>query len=160
MNILIIVLISDDYVFFSFVFSCFFFLIEVYLFEGLCQFLLCSKVNQQYAHIHPLSFGFTYCSGHHRALSRGPCALQHVLTSCLSYTQYQQCICVNPSFPVHPTALPSLVSVPLFSMSVSLFLLWKIMFNFKTLYFRSRRMRIGKAKHNFIDEAFYPLNAM
>ena len=62
--------------------------------------------------------------------------------------------------PVHPTTLPFLVSTRFFSVSMSLFLLWKITFNFRTLYFRSRRMRIVKAKHNLIDERFYPLNAI
>ena len=69
-----------------------------------CQFLLYSKVNQLYVYIYPLFFGFPSHLGHHRALSRAPCALQQVLISYLFYTQ--QCIYVNPSLPVHPTPPP------------------------------------------------------
>ena len=61
----------------------------------LCQFLLYSKVNQLYTYIYPLFFGFPSPLGHHRALSRVPCALQQVLISYLFYTQSQQCIYVN-----------------------------------------------------------------
>ena len=39
-----------------------------------CSFLLCSKANQLYLHVYPLFFGFPYHLGHHRALSRVPCA--------------------------------------------------------------------------------------
>ena len=59
----------------------------------MCQFLLYSKMNRPY--IYPLPFGFPSHSGHHRALSRVPCAIQKVLISYLLYTQYQQCICAN-----------------------------------------------------------------
>ena len=69
----------------------------------MCQFLLYSKVNQLYIYIHPLFFGFPSHLGHHRALSRVPCAIQQVLISYLFYTQYQQCIYVNPNLPIHPT---------------------------------------------------------
>ena len=76
--------------FFSFVFSCFFFILLNYIcLTALCQFLLYGKVNLQYVYIHALFFGFTYYSGHHSVLRRGPCALQHVLISYLFYTQYQ-----------------------------------------------------------------------
>ena len=40
--------------------------------------------------------------GHHRPLSRVPCAVQVVLISHLFYTWYQQYICANPNLPVHP----------------------------------------------------------
>ena len=67
----------------------------------LCQFLLCSKVNQSYVYIYPLFFRFPSHLGHHRALSRVPGAIHLVLISYLFYTQ--QCINVNPNLPVHPT---------------------------------------------------------
>ena len=50
----------------------------------------------------PLSFGLPSCSGHHSVLSRVPCVIQYVLISYLFYTQYQQCICVNPNLPIPP----------------------------------------------------------
>ena len=70
----------------------------------LCWFLLYSKVNQLYVYIHPLFFLFPSHLGHHRALSSVPCAIQQVLISYLFYTQYQQCIYVNPNLPIHPTS--------------------------------------------------------
>ena len=68
-----------------------------------CQFLLYSKVNQLYVFKYPLFFVFPSNLGHHRALSRVPHAIQQVLISYLFYTQYQQCIYVNPNLPIHPT---------------------------------------------------------
>ena len=79
------------------------FLLEYSCFTMLCQFLLYSKVNQLYVYVYPLFFGFPSHLGHHRALSRVPCAIQQVLISYLFYTQYQQCRYVNPSLPIHPT---------------------------------------------------------
>ena len=62
-------------------------------------------------------------TGQHRALSRISCTM-YVLTSYLFYSEYQHCICVNPSLPIPPaTPLSPLVSIYLFSTSVSLFLL-------------------------------------
>ena len=58
-------------------------------------------------------------SGHQRALSRVPYAIQYVGISYLFDTQYQQCIHVNPKLPIHPT----LVSMHLLSTSLSLFLI-------------------------------------
>ena len=89
----------------------------------LCQFLPHSKVNQLYIYIYLLFFGFPSHLGHQRALSRVPCALQQVLISYLFYTQ--QCIHVNPNLPIHPTPLPPMVYIRLFSTSVSPFLLCK-----------------------------------
>ena len=59
--------------------------------EYSCPSLLCypplySKVNQPYAHTYPLISRFPSHLGHHRALSRAPCATQWVLTSYLFYT--------------------------------------------------------------------------
>ena len=104
---------------FCFLFSCFLqFLWEYSFFTMLCQFLLYSKVNQEYipSYTYMPSFwdtsSYTYIPsfldflkhlGHHRALSRVPCAIQQVLNSYLFYTYYQQCICVNPNLPIHPT---------------------------------------------------------
>ena len=72
----------------------------------LCQFLLYIKVNHLYVYIYPLFFRFPSHLGHHRALSRVPCAIQQVLISYLFYTQ--QCIYVNPNLPIHPTPPPPL----------------------------------------------------
>ena len=72
----------------------------------LCQFLLYSKMNQLCIYIYPLFFGLPSHLGHHRALSRIPCAIQYILISYLFYTQYQQCICVNPNLPIPPTPTP------------------------------------------------------
>ena len=79
------------------------FLFECSCFTMLYQFLLYSKVNQLYIYIYPLFFGFPSHLGHHRALSRVPCAIQQVLISYLFYTYYQQCIYVNSNLPIHPT---------------------------------------------------------
>ena len=65
----------------------------------LCQFPLYSKMNQIF--ISPLFWIFHL--GHHRALCRVPCAIQLVLISYLFYTQYQQCIYINPNLPIYPT---------------------------------------------------------
>ena len=76
-----------------------------------CQFLLFSKVNQLQVYIHPLSFVFPFHLGHHRALSSIPWAIQQVPISYLFYTQYQQCIHVNPNLPIHPpTPSPAFLS--------------------------------------------------
>ena len=48
-------------------------------------FPLCSKVNQLFVYTYPLCFGFPSYEGHHRALSRVPCAIQEVLISYLFY---------------------------------------------------------------------------
>ena len=63
----------------------------------LCQSLLYSEMNQLYVYTYPLFFGFPFHLGHPRALSRVPCAIQQVLISYLFYTQYQQCVYVDPS---------------------------------------------------------------
>ena len=81
-------------------------LLEYSCFTMLCQFLLYSKVNQLYVYIYPPFFGFPSHLGHHRALSRVPCATQQVLISYLFYTQYQQCIYVNPNLPIQTTPHP------------------------------------------------------
>ena len=86
----------------------------------LSQFLLYSKVNQLYRYIYPFFFRFPSHLGHHRALSRIPCAIQQVLVTYLFYIQ--QCIYFNPSLPIHPTPSVPLVTIRLFSTSVSLFL--------------------------------------
>ena len=78
------------------------FLLEYSCFTILCQFILYSKVNQLCVYIYPLFFGFPSHLGYHRALSRVPCVIQQVLISYLFYTQYQQCIYVNPNLPIPP----------------------------------------------------------
>ena len=87
----------------------------------LCQFLLDSKVNQLHKYKYSLFFGSPSHLGHHRALRRVSCAIQYVLMSYLFYIQYQQCIYVNPNLPIH--LLFPLVAIPLFSMSIFLFLI-------------------------------------
>ena len=62
-----------------------------------------SKMHQPCIDIYPLPFGFPSHLGHHSALNRVPCAIQYSPLSCLFYTQYQQCICVNPNLPIPPT---------------------------------------------------------
>ena len=57
----------------------------------LCWFSLCSKMskmNQWYIYIYPLPFRFPSHLGHHRALSRAPCEIQHVLIIYLFYVCY------------------------------------------------------------------------
>ena len=49
-----------------------------------------------------LFWGFLSHLGHHRALSRVPCAKQQVLISYLFYIRW--CIYVSPNLPIHPTA--------------------------------------------------------
>ena len=58
--------------------SSFFFLLEYGCFTILCYLLLYSKVNQLYVYICPLFFRFTSHLGHHRSLSRVPCACLYV----------------------------------------------------------------------------------
>ena len=84
----------------------------------LCQFLLCSKVNQLYIYIYAVFFRFPSQLGHHTPLSRVSCAMQQVLISYLFYTQ--QCIYVSPNLPIHPTLLTPLVTISLFSTSVTI----------------------------------------
>ena len=95
----------------------FFILTGVQLLYNVWQFLLYSKVNQLYVFIHPLFFGFPSHLGHHRALSRVPWAIQQVLISYLFYTIVY--IYLNPSLQIHPISPSLLVSLCLFSMSVS-----------------------------------------
>ena len=61
------------------------FLLEYSHFTALCQFLLYSKGNHQYIHIHFLPFGFPSYLGHQRALNRIPWAVEEVLSSYLFY---------------------------------------------------------------------------
>ena len=80
----------------SFTFYFFYqFFLEQSCFTMLHQFLLYSKVSQLYVYIYPLFGGFPSHLGHHRALSRVPCAIQQVLISYLFYTQ--QGMYVNPN---------------------------------------------------------------
>ena len=53
-------------------------------------------------HIYPLFLGFPSYLGHHRALSKVPCAVQSVLISYLFYLS--QCIHANYNLPIRPTA--------------------------------------------------------
>ena len=98
----------------------FFFLLECRCFTTLCQCLLYSRVNQLYIYVYPLFFRFPSHLGHHRALSIVPCAIQQVLISYLFCIQ--QHICIIPNLPIHPTLPSPLVTISLFSTSVTLFL--------------------------------------
>ena len=71
----------------------------------LCQFLLNSKMNL--LDMYPLPVGLPAHSGHLSAGSRVPCAMLHVLTVYLFYTQRQQCILCQSQSPssCHPTTL-------------------------------------------------------
>ena len=97
------------------------FLLAYSCFTMLFQSLLFSKVHQPYIYIYPLFFGFLFHLGHHRALSGVHCALQQVL-SYLCDTQYYIYMSVPLSQFITPP-FPALVTITLFSTSVSLFLL-------------------------------------
>ena len=103
---------------FSFLF--FIFLLEYRCFTILCQFLLYNKVNQLYVYIYPFFLGFPSHLGHHRVLSRVPCAIQQVLISYLFYTQCQQCIYVNPKLPIHPPPCPFCLGIDVWSLHLCL----------------------------------------
>ena len=84
-----------------------------------CQFLLYSKVNQVYIHIYPLFLRVDICNvGHYRAVSRVPCAIQQVLISQLFYIQ--QCVYVSPNLPIYLYPPIPLVTISLFSTSVTI----------------------------------------
>ena len=57
------------------------FLLGYSCFTMLRQLLLHREVNQPYVYTYHLPFGFPSHPGHHRALSRVPCAIQQVLIS-------------------------------------------------------------------------------
>ena len=65
---------------------------RIFLTQGLNPHLLCLL-------LYPFFFGLPSHVGHHRALSRVPCAIQQVLSSNLLVVY----ICVTPHFPTHPT---------------------------------------------------------
>ena len=95
------------------------FLVVYSCFTMLCHFLLHSKANLLYVCIHPFLFGFLSHLGHHRALTRVPCAVQQLPISYILYTW--ECKYVTPSVPVHLTPTPFSHWCPcLFSPSVRL----------------------------------------
>ena len=63
-----------------------------------CRWILyhLSHQGNPYINIHPLFFGFPSHLGHHRSLSRVPCAIRKVLISYLFYT-WQCCMCQSQS---------------------------------------------------------------
>ena len=73
--------------------------------------------------MYPLFFQFTSHLGHHRPLSRDPCAIQWVLFSYLFHTE--QCVYVNPNLPIHSSVFPPLAIISLFSIPIILFLFCK-----------------------------------
>ena len=84
----------------------------------LCQFQVYSKVNWLY--IHPTSILFQILFHFERILNIVPCAIQWDLVD-LFYIQ--NCVSVNLKLLIYPfPRLSPLVTINLFSMSVSLFL--------------------------------------
>ena len=82
------------------------FLINFYWSIVAFQCVLVSTVQQSESaiRIHMSPFlGFPSHLGHHRTSSRAPCVIQQVVVSYLFYTQYQECIYVNPNLPIPPT---------------------------------------------------------
>ena len=75
-------------------------------------------------YIYPFPFGLPSHSGHHSALSRVPCAIQHVLISYFIHGINSVCVLI-PVSQLLPSPLSTLVSIHLFSTFVSLFLLCK-----------------------------------
>ena len=75
-------------------------------------------------YIYPLPFGLPSHSGHHSALSRVPCAIQHVLINYFIHGINSVCVLI-PVSQLLPSPLSTLVSIYLFSTFVSLFSLCK-----------------------------------
>ena len=72
-------------------------------------------------------FRFFSHIGHYSVFSRISCAIQQVI----SYVLYiQQCVCINPSFPMYPSPPYPLVAIRLFSTSMT-----RLLFNFKIYLF-------------------------
>ena len=99
-----------------------------------CQFLLYNKVSQSYIYIYPLPFGFPPHLGHHRVLGRIPCFTVSSHQLSILFIHSSMCIYlytdidISMSVPISqliPLPFPPLVSICLFSMSGSLFLLCK-----------------------------------
>ena len=71
------------------------FWLEGSCFTMLCQFLPCSKVNQQYVYIHPLPVGFPSHPGHHRA----PSSLHSRFPSVICFTRLHEPFSVQTHIP-------------------------------------------------------------
>ena len=83
------------------------------------------KQNESATRIHTsLPSGPPPHSGHHSALSGAPCATRYVLISYLIHSINSVCVLI-PVSQLLPSPLSTLVSIHLFSTSVSLFLLCK-----------------------------------
>ena len=67
-------------------------------FTMLCQFLLCSKVNQPHIHVYSL-FGFPSHSDHRSALSRVPCAIQISLVIDFIHSSVQTPVLISHKSP-------------------------------------------------------------
>ena len=109
---------------FLFFFNYFFFKINFYWSIVALQYCislycraLCSEINQPYMHMCPLSFGFPSRLGPCRAPSRVPCAAQSVV---ISLSIVFMCQCPPPSHSLPPSIFHPLVSICLFSRSVSI----------------------------------------
>ena len=85
-------------------------------------FQVYSNVNQLYIYIYPLFFRFFSHIGHYRVLGRVPCAIQQVLIIYFIYSS----VCMSiPISQFIPSPLSPLVTIGLFSTSVTLFLFRK-----------------------------------
>ena len=77
-----------------------------------CYFLLCSKVCQPYIYTRPLPFGLPPHPGHHSAVSRVPCAIEHVFISSLFHTwSYLSFLLISIQFSVQFNSFHSLSCV-------------------------------------------------
>ena len=85
-----------------------------------CSFLLYSKMSQPYLYVYPVPFGFPFCSGHQTALSRVPCTIQY-FSLVIYFIHSINSVYVANSVSSSSCSLPPLVSIRLFSTSVSLF---------------------------------------
>ena len=119
----------------------------------LCKFQVYSKVNRLYVYIYPLFFRFFSHIGHYRVLSRVPCAIQQVLICYLFYIQ--QCVYVSPNLPIYPSASYPLVTISLFSVSVTLLLFYFIYF-FKLI----NLFIFGCVRSSFLCEGFLQLQQL
>ena len=89
----------------------------------LCSFLLYSKVNQLYVYIYSLFFVFPSHLGHHRALSRVPCALKRFsLVIYFIHRINSVCISIPISQFIHPTSLLGIHKFVLYTCALVLFL--------------------------------------
>ena len=71
----------------------------------MCQFHVCSKMNQLYKYTYPHIFRFFSHIGYYRVLSRVPYAIQQVFISHFFYIWYS--VYVNLNLPIYISPLPA-----------------------------------------------------